>query len=121
MNELTKRARQLRKQQTPAEEIFWSRVRNNKTGYKIVRQKPLRFYLGKTLRYFIADFYCHKLLLIIELDGRIHEDQQEYDQARDYIISQMKYRVVRLKNDEIFNDLEQLINKLFPSPGLERG
>lgn len=113
-NELTKRARRLRQRQTPAESIFWEQVRNKKTGYKVVRQKPLRFYIGKKLRYFIADFYCQELNLAIELDGKIHDQQQEYDAARDYIIKQMKITVIRIKNEVIINNPTAIIKKLFP-------
>ena len=121
MNELTERARRLRLEQTKAENIFWQRVRNNKTSYKVVRQKPLRFFIGKKLHYFIADFYCQKLHLAIELDGKIHEDQKEYDQARDYIIKQMKIKVIRITNDDVLKNLEHVIKTYFPSPDLERG
>lgn len=121
MNELTERARRLRLEQTKAENIFWQRVRNNKTSYKVVRQKPLRFFIGKKLHYFIADFYCQKLHLAIELDGKIHEDQKEYDQARDYIINQMKIKVIRITNDDVLKNLEYVIKTYFPSPDLERG
>jgi len=121
MNELTERARRLRAEQTRVENIFWQRVRNNKTGYKIVRQKPLRFFIGKKLHYFIADFYCQKLRLAIELDGKIHEDQKEYDQARDYIIKQMKIKVIRITNDDVLKNLEHVIKTYFPSPDWEGG
>ncbi|MCL1911561.1 MAG: endonuclease domain-containing protein [Leptospirales bacterium] len=130
-NELTKTARSLRQRQTPAEKIFWQQVKNRQTGYKVIRQKPLRYYVGKKLRYFIADFYCQELNLVIELDGKIHQYQQEYDEARDCIINQMNLRVIRIENETILNNSAEVIKKLFPpslcrlpelpSPDLERG
>lgn len=76
---------------------------------------------ARKLNYFIADFYCQKLHLVIELYGRIHENQKEYDQARDYVINQMKLKVVSITNNDILKNSEQIIKTLFPSPDLERG
>ncbi len=59
-------AKGLRKRQTSAEELFWKIVRNrNMLNLKIRRQHPI----GP----FIVDFYCHELLLVIEIDGSIHD------------------------------------------------
>lgn len=64
-----------RNQQTPAEGLLRNLILKHKPlGYKFTRQKPL----GP----FIADFYCSKLLLIIEVDGSSHEEKQEYDAQR---------------------------------------
>ena len=123
--EITKRARELRQRQTDAESIFWEYLRNKQTGYKVVRQKPLRFYVNKKPRCFIADFYCNELNLVIELDGTVHQNQREYDEARDYIINQMKLQVIRIENREIYNNPAEVIAKLFPKrpplQNLERG
>ncbi|HMG83246.1 MAG TPA: DUF559 domain-containing protein [Ferruginibacter sp.] len=58
------RAKALRNNVTASEMILWEYLRTNPFGYKFRRQHPLGI--------FIADFYCHKLKLIIELDGSIH-------------------------------------------------
>jgi very-short-patch-repair endonuclease len=71
----------LRKNQTETEKVIWGIVRNRRlNGHKFLRQHSIRFnYYGKVL-FFVADFYSAKLKLVIEIDGKIHENQQEYDQ-----------------------------------------
>ncbi len=120
MNDLIERVRLLRQRQTEAEKVFWERVRNKKTGYKFKRQKLLSIYTGNKLRFFIADFFCQELHLVVELDGKIHENQIERDRTRDSIINMMNYRVIRIKNDEILKNLELILNDILPSPSLER-
>lgn len=71
------KATQLRKNMTSAEKMLWERLKNKQVlNYKFRRQHPLAN--------FIADFYCHKAKLIIEVDGGIHEtaEQKEYDLGR---------------------------------------
>jgi len=49
---------------TPAENLLWGYLKGNRLGIKFRRQHPIDIY--------IADFYCHQLRLIIEVDGSIH-------------------------------------------------
>ncbi len=56
------------------------------------------------MRGFIVDFYCHKAELVIELDGDIHDLQQEEDARRDKVLSEMGLRVIRFRNDEVLRD-----------------
>ncbi len=94
-------ARHLRKNQTNSEAIFWEAVRNrNYNGLKFLRQHPIKFnYFGED-RFFIADFYCAEKKLVIEIDGKIHEKQKEYDKLRTYIINQLGMKVIRIKNED---------------------
>jgi len=57
-------------------------------------------YYGKK-RFFIADFYCARLKLVLEIDGKIHERQKDYDQLRTFIINQLGIRVVRVTNEAV--------------------
>jgi very-short-patch-repair endonuclease len=118
MLEITERSRNLRNNPTEAEGRFWEEIRNKKLGYKFLRQKPLRFYVGKKLKYFIADFYCRELKLVIELDGKIHLNQKEYDEARSHIINQMGFTVLRFTNEQIFNNIQECINAILLFPRL---
>ena len=62
-------ARELRQKQTPAEEILWALLRRkNLVGLKFRRQQQL----GP----FIADFYCHRARLVVEVDGGVHETRE---------------------------------------------
>jgi very-short-patch-repair endonuclease len=66
---------------------------------------------GETVRYYIADFYCHEKKLVIEIDGKIHDHQKEYDNYRTFIINQLGMRVWRLKNEEL-DDITGVIAKI---------
>jgi len=106
-------SRQLRKNQTDAEEIFWQLVRNRRLfGAKFYRQHPLFFdYYGQE-RFFIADFFCFEKKLVIELDGAIHDSQQEYDALRTHIINTLSIEVIRFRNEDIEQHLESVIQEL---------
>ncbi|OGC82463.1 MAG: hypothetical protein A2V81_00150 [Candidatus Abawacabacteria bacterium RBG_16_42_10] len=96
----TARARENRKKPTQAEQIMWYEVLRKKQfkNCKFLRQKPI----GN----FIVDFYCAQLLLVIEIDGPIHEDQKEYDAYRTSVLNEYSILVLRYTNDEVMFDLE---------------
>jgi len=71
--EKLQRAKELRRDMTPAEKILWGKLRGNKLGVHFRRQQIIAG--------FIVDFYCHKAALVIEVDGDIHDLQQEEDTA----------------------------------------
>ena len=74
-----KRARNLRRDQTKPEDIFWNEVRNrNFLGLKFRRQVPIDKY--------IADFVCEQEKLIIELDGDQHAENEISDEYRTQIL-----------------------------------
>lgn len=105
-------ARNLRREQTPSEAVVWEIVRNRRiNGRKFLRQHPIWFmYYGKK-RFFIADFYCAQLKLVLEIDGKIHERQREYDEFRTFIINQLGIRVVRVTNEAVA-DTEKFVEWL---------
>jgi len=108
-------ARELRKNQTDAEKKFWSNVCDRKfNDYKFLRQHPILFeYYGKE-RFFIADFYCREMHLVIEIDGGIHEEQEDYDQVRTEIMKiQKNLKVVRFRNDEVLINIDKVLSKLY--------
>jgi leucyl-tRNA synthetase len=83
------RARQLRKNMTPEEKVLWQKLRNrNFHGLKFLRQHPLIYeeINGKPL-FFVPDFYCSEKKIVIEIDGKIHEFQKEYDERRAEILT----------------------------------
>jgi len=61
---------------------------------------------------FIVDFYCHKAELVIELDGDIHDLQQEEDARREKVLSEMGLRIVRFGNDEVMGELSSVLGKI---------
>jgi len=105
-------ARNLRIKPTGAEKRLWENIRNRKLGAKFNRQFPIRFEYENTMRFFIADFHCAELKLIVEIDGKIHDHQKEYDENRTHVLSVLGYKVVRYKNDEVMNNLKRVIEDL---------
>jgi len=94
---LTDRRRELRKSPTIAEKQLWVLLRRFRSdGYIFRRQQSIGWY--------IADFYCDKAKLVIELDGPIHEDAVEYDKIRDEFMKSNGLTILRFKNEEITND-----------------
>ncbi|MDF1548138.1 MAG: endonuclease domain-containing protein [Bacteroidales bacterium] len=98
-------ARELRKNQTPTEKLLWANLRNRKlNGFKFLRQHPILYssFNGDN-KYFIPDFYCAEKKLIIELDGKIHDFQKDYDQNREAILTDLGMKVIRFKNEDLEN------------------
>ncbi len=101
-SEMIRRARELRRNQTPAETILWTVLRNRKfCGLKFLRQHPIRCEIGWREHFFIGDFYCAEKKLVLELDGKIHDYQQEHDAERDLLVRNLGLKVLRIKNDEL--------------------
>lgn len=99
-------ARQLRKHATQAEEFFWQKARNRQLfGLKFQRQYIIAYPFDATFtKFYIADFYCEELKLIIELDGQIHLKLQEQDLIRTDQMIQRGYQVLRFTNDDVLNN-----------------
>lgn len=101
------KAQALRKNETEAEKILWERLRNNQLkGYKFRRQHPISL--------FIADFYCHQLKLIVEIDGEYHHlpEQIEKDLERTQILESNDLQLIRFTNEEVQENLENVITKI---------
>ncbi len=83
---------------TEAEKVMWEYLRNKKTGYKIRRQH--------IIDNFITDFVCLSKKVIIEIDGKIHLQQKEYDELRTDRLNELEYDVIRFTNEEVFANPE---------------
>ena len=103
---LRERRRDLRKFQTRAEGILWSKLRREQLGVKFRRQF--------NIDHFIVDFYCHALKLIIELDGWQHGSpgNQEYDQRRDAYLRAKGYTMLRYQNIQIKYELDAVVQDI---------
>lgn len=95
-------ARENRKNATPAEDAFWQLCRNNNLGEKFRRQHAIED--------FIADFVCIKHNLVVEIDGEIHDSEEaiKYDNYRTAYLNQKGFRVIRFKNAEVLNNIEDV-------------
>jgi very-short-patch-repair endonuclease len=120
-------ARELRKNSTLSEILLWNEIKKKALGYEFHRQVPINE--------FIVDFFCHELLLAIEIDGSTHDYNFDYDDFRQtllqkYGITMIRYSDIDIKrnmNDvlrslgNIINEMEIIkIEKHPPSP-LQRG
>ncbi len=101
------RALELRNNMTVAETILWKELRN-KNLFKE------RFKCQHPIGIFVVDFYCHKLRLVIEVDGGIHEDERvaEYDDGRSHDIEKFGIIILRFKNEEILENIESVIARI---------
>ena len=96
-------ARELRNKLTPAEQTFWLRLKEQFPEYKFRRQHPISIY--------IADFYCHKLKLVIEIDGSIHDSEEAKlaDEKRQKYLENLNLTVIRFTNEQITSEVENVI------------
>ncbi len=107
------RAKELRREMTPAEKLLWQEVRANKLGVRFRRQQVIQG--------FIVDFYCHQAGLVIEVDGDVHDLQKEEDERREKVLSEMGLKVVRFGNDEVVRDLSAVVGKIRELVKYDRG
>ena len=99
-----KKAKQLRKDETEAEKLLWNRLNKNQMmGLQFRRQHPINR--------FIADFYCARIKLVIEVDGSIHElpENEAYDIGRSEILNDFGITVIRFSNEQIIDDIESVM------------
>lgn len=99
-------ARKNRNNPTEAERCLWQQLRTNGLGVRFRRQHIIGDYIG--------DFVCVEKKLIIEVDGPYHftEEQTQEDEIRSRNLQSMGYRIVRFTNDEIFGNIDSVINKI---------
>jgi very-short-patch-repair endonuclease len=100
-------AKQLRERMTQAEILIWDKLKNKQfRGYKFRRQHPLHK--------FIVDFYCHELKLIIEIDGKYHdsEEQKKKDLNRTELLKFQGLSEIRFTNEEVINNIGSVLKKL---------
>lgn len=91
---------------TFAEKVLWERIKANQLGVNFRRQHPIHIY--------IADFYCHKVKLIIEIDGEYHhtEDQEKKDKERSEILQFQDLTIMRFSNKEVVGDTDSVVRKI---------
>jgi len=115
-------ARTLRKRMTPQEVKLWVKLRALRpAGFHFRRQVPIST--------FVVDFACMKHRLIIEIDGGQHSFDRHVasDRARDAVLRELGFRVLRFWNAEVDADLDIIIDTIFanladhPSPSGEGG
>ena len=91
---LIPRAKQMRCNMTPQEQHLW---------YGLLSRYPVRFRRQAVIYHYIADFYCDRAKLVIEVDGAQHmkPNAMEYDQIRTETLNQIEIVVMRFTNDDV--------------------
>ena|SRR5687768_10876711 len=102
--EKLERSRELRREMTPAEKLLWKEVRAKKLGVRFRRQQIIAG--------FIVDFYCHKAALVVEVDGDIHDLQQDEDARREKVLTDMGLRIIRFRNEDVIKDLPSVMRSI---------
>jgi very-short-patch-repair endonuclease len=100
-------SKQLRENMTIAEKHLWEKIRKKQIkGYQFYRQKPIGDY--------IVDFYCPKMMLVIEIDGSYHLSGEtiEYDRIRDEYPSSLGLRVLRFTNTDVLKRIEEVVESI---------
>jgi len=109
---IQERAQALRRDQTPAEQHLWARLRRKQLyGLKFRRQHPMGRY--------IVDFCCISSKLIVEIDGDSHADQRAYDRERTTWLEKQGYTVIRFTNSEVAHQLDAVLEAIAREGGVE--
>jgi very-short-patch-repair endonuclease len=103
--EIEEAARKLRKNLTPAESRLWEFLRNKQL-------EGLRFRCQHPVGRFILDFYCPSCKLVVEIDGEVHQFQEDYDEARTEKLNQYGYKVLRFTNEQVMNHLSEVLAEI---------
>ena len=103
-------AKILRHNMTPEERILWNRLRRSALA-------GLHFHRQQIIVGFIADFYCAAANLAIELDGPIHDGNAAADRKRDRAFAELGIRTLRIRNEELEEDLEGVLAKIAAACG----
>ena len=110
-------ARELRNNSTKSEIFLWKELKGKFEGkYDFHRQKPLDNY--------IADFFCHELKLVIEIDGESHhwEETQKNDYNKEFRLNELGLNVLRFPDSDIFKQLESTLTTIkIYIEGFEKG
>jgi len=106
--EISRFARNLRKTQTDAEQILWSKLRSRGlSGFKFRRQHPIDNY--------ILDFYCNEAQLGIEIDGGQHAEKEniKMDAQRTAFLNQKGIRVIRFWNNDVLENTNEVLEEIY--------
>ena len=109
----TKNARRSRRNATIPERMLWNRLRGGRlAGLKFRRQQPIGPY--------IVDFFCHEVGLVVEVDGRSHDERGKEDSQREaFLQEQQRLQVLRVSNDDVLKETEAVLFAILRAAGKE--
>ncbi len=97
----------LRRNMTPAEKVLCEYLRNRKMeGLRFRRQHPIDI--------FVVDFFCYEKMLVVEVDGGIHDElnQAERDKQRTILLNKFNIRVIRFTNKQVLQEIEMVLENI---------
>ena len=100
-------ARQLRNNSTKAEIILWQKLKGKQMyGYDFHRQKPIDNY--------IIDFFCHELMLGIEVDGYSHQIIEVFnkDLKKEGVMNMLGIHILRFSDEQVLKDTDNVIRAI---------
>jgi very-short-patch-repair endonuclease len=102
----TQRARELRTNANPLEDIVWQHLKSRRLGgFKFRRQHPVEMY--------IVDFVCLEAKVILELDGASHDGREDHDEKRQLRLEQAGFLVLRFRNEVVYENLEGMLDRVW--------
>jgi len=107
---LVQKARELRQEQTPAEEVLWQLLRNRQLG-------GLKFRRQHQFGDYVCDLFCAEEKLVLECDGGVHEtsERRKIDQKRDAYLKSQGLTVLRFPNERVLNETEAVLSEIMDS------
>jgi very-short-patch-repair endonuclease len=99
-------ARQLRKNSTLSEVLLWEQIKGKALGVEFHRQLPILNY--------IVDFYCHEIMMIIEIDGISHDNPEKFqdDQNRQSRIEALGVTFARIDDADVKQNMQHVLTYL---------
>ena len=100
-------ARQLRNNSTKAEIILWQKLKRKQLhGYDFHRQKPIDNY--------ILDFFCHELMLGIEVDGYSHQLVEVFkkDKIKESLMLELGISLLRFSDEQVLKDMDHVLRAI---------
>jgi very-short-patch-repair endonuclease len=104
-SEMHERSKELRREMTPAESKLWQELRGG-------RMEGFHFRRQQIVGHYIVDFYCHRVALVVEVDGDVHFHQQGYDRQRDRDLEDLGLRVLHFWNSDVNENMEEVLEKI---------
>jgi ATP-dependent DNA helicase RecQ len=99
------RARSLRRESTPPEQLLWLALRNGQIG-------DLRFRRQHPIGPYVVDFYCHSIGLVVEVDGMSHDGKASQDAVRTAFLEKQGIRALRVTNEDVMRDLDAVTREI---------
>jgi very-short-patch-repair endonuclease len=108
---LKERAKKLRQARNLSEVLFWNQVKNKKfKGFDFDRQKIVGNY--------IVDFYCSNCNVVVEIDGKSHDNKVAYDAKRDAYLKSLGLEVIHIPVVEVMRNMLGVMKMLSEHPAL---